>query len=103
MVLLAFLGGLAAVLAALAVLVVRGVRLWRQARGTGGRIVAELETFAARAERIERLLADADRAAQELDAALARLRASQARLQVLRKALERSGQRVRWLRALVPR
>jgi hypothetical protein len=34
--------------------------------------------------------------------ALERLRMSQARLQVLRTALERSQDRVRWLRAFLP-
>jgi hypothetical protein len=102
-VLVAFLAGLALVLASSTVAVVRAVRLWRQAKRTGKKLGSELAAFERRAARTERLLAESDRASRDLEAALERLRVSRARLQVLRSALERSGRRVRWLRAFVPR
>ena len=52
--------------------------------------------------RTERLLAEAERASRDLELALARLRASQARLRVLTSALDRARDRIRWLRAFVP-
>lgn len=99
--LLAFLAGLAVVSGALAVTVVRGVRLWRQARRTGRALSAELATFADRSARAERLLAEAEASADELHDALERLRVSRARLAVLTGALERAGARTRWLRAFL--
>ena len=102
MVLLAFLLGLAAVVAATTFCVVRGVRFWRQAKRTGGSLSSEVALFEERAERTERLLAEADRANEDLQAALARLRVSRARLQVLTDALERAQRRTRWLRAFMP-
>lgn len=102
MILAAFLVGLALVLAATAFVVVRGVGLWRAARSTGRAFQAELATFEERTERTERLLAEADASSKELELALERLRMSQARLQVLRTALVRSQDRVRWLRAFLP-
>jgi len=101
-VLAAFLVGLALVLAASAYLAVRGLGLWRVARGTGVRFQDELALFEERSARTERLLAEGERASGDLQVALARLRASQAQLQVLRSALERSLDRVRWLRAFLP-
>ncbi|HWQ23220.1 MAG TPA: hypothetical protein VNK94_03855 [Gaiellaceae bacterium] len=102
MVLSAFLAGLALVLASSALAFVRGLRLWRQTKRTGRRLGSELAAFERRAARTERLLGEADRASRDLEAALERLRRSRARLHVLRTALERSGQRVRWLRAFTP-
>jgi exonuclease VII small subunit len=102
MVLLAFLAGLVLVIAATAVCVVRGVRLWRQLKRTGRAIRAELSTFEARTARTETLLAQAERRGSELEAALERLRVSRARFQVLRDALESAQARVRWLRAFLP-
>ena len=102
MVLLAFLIGLAAVVAATTLLVVRGLGLWRSAKGTGRRLSAELATFAERTARTEQLLAENQAASRELQEALERLRASQARLAVLTGALERATARTRWLRAFLP-
>jgi len=101
-VLYAFLAGLAVALVATVVVVVRGFELWRQAKSTGGTFTAELESFEERAARTERLLADAESSSQELEAALARLRVSRARLDVLLESLEAAKRRTRWLRVLVP-
>jgi hypothetical protein len=101
-VLAAFLAGLVLAFAATAYAGVRGLGLWRVARGTGERFQDELALFEERSARTERLLAEGERASRDLELALARLRASQAQLNVLRSALERSLQRVRWLRAFVP-
>jgi hypothetical protein len=102
MVLAALLVGLALVLAATVFVVVRGIELWRTAKRAGPVIGAELAAFEERAERTERLLAEAEVSSRNLELALARLRASQARLQVLRASLERSQGRVRWLRTFLP-
>jgi len=102
MVLIAFLAGLALVVAGATVTVVRAVGLWHQAKRTGGGLAAELSSFDDRAARTERLLAEADRASGDLERALERLRVSRARLQVLLGALDRAQGRVRWLRAFVP-
>jgi exonuclease VII small subunit len=101
-VLAAFLVGLALVVVATSICVVRGVRLWRQLKRTSRAIGAELSTFEARTARTETLLAQVDRKSAELEAALERLRMSRARLQVLRDALESAQGRLRWLRALLP-
>jgi exonuclease VII small subunit len=101
-VLLSFLAGLAFVIVATAVCVVRGVRLWRQLKRASRAIGAELNTFEARTARTETLLAQVERKSGELEAALERLRISRARLQVLRDALESAQGRLRWLRALLP-
>ena len=102
MVLLAFLAGLAIVIVATAVCVVRGVRLWRQMKRTSRTLGAELNTFEARTVRTEALLAEVERRSGELESALERLRVSRARLQVLRDALESAQARTRWLRAFLP-
>jgi len=101
-VLLSFLVGLVLVVAALVLVVVRAVALWRQTKRTGGAFAAELSAFDERSARTERLLAESERSSQELQAALERLRVSRARLDVLRSALERSLERTRWLRAFLP-
>lgn len=102
MVLVAFLVGLALVLAATALCVVRGIRFWRQAKATGRVLGAEVAQFDARSARTERLLAEADHSSKELEAALERLRISRARLRVLLAAVERAQARTRWLRAFLP-
>jgi hypothetical protein len=102
MVLLAFLVGLAIAIVATVVCVVRGVRLWRQAKRTGRALGGELAAFEKRTARTERLLVEAEQSAAELQAALERLRISRARLRVLRDALERAQQRTRWLRMFLP-
>ena len=102
MVFLALLVGVAAVVAAIVFCAVRFRQLWKQAKRTGGVLGAEVAKFEERSLRTERLLAEADRANQDLQAALERLRADRARLQVLTGALERAKQRTRWLRAYLP-
>ena len=102
MILLSFLVGLAAVLAATVFCAVRGLRFWRQAKSTGGAFSTEMTKFEERSARTERLLAEADRANEDLRAAQERLRVSRARLQVQLDALERAKKRTRWLRAFLP-
>jgi len=102
MVLLAFLAGLALVVATGIYAAVRAVRFWRNAKRTGRAFSAELSTFEARTARTERLLFEADRSSRDLELALERLRESRARLQVLLRAVERSKRGTRWLRVLLP-
>ena len=102
MVLLAFLAGLALVVIGISVAAIRGVRLWRQLKRTGGRFTTELAAFDERAARTERHLAEWERASSDLSLALERLRASRARLQVLLDAVERAKRRTRWVRAFLP-
>jgi hypothetical protein len=102
MVLLAFLVGLAAVVAATVFCVVRGVQFWRQAKRTGGVFSSEVAKFEERSARAERLLEEADRANADLQAARERLSLDRARLQVLLDAIERAKKRTRWLRAFLP-
>lgn len=99
---LAFLAGVAAVAAGIAVATVRGLTLFRQAKRTGRLLGSELARFDERARRTERLLAESDASARELQEALERLRVSQARLSVLTGALDQASARTRWLRAFLP-
>jgi hypothetical protein len=101
-ILTAFLIGLVLVLAAMVVLVIRAIELWRRAKRSGGAITDELARFEERAARTERLLAEAERASKDLQAATERLRRSRARLQVLLGSLEEARRRTRWLRAFLP-
>jgi hypothetical protein len=101
-ILTAFLVGLVLSLAGLFVVVVRAVGLWRQGKRTGGAFGDELARFEERPARAEQLLAESDRANQELQAALARLQRSRAQLNVLLASLETARRRTRWLRAFLP-
>jgi len=101
-VLYAFLIGFAVALVAIVFVSVQGFGLWRQAKRTGGMFTAELSSFEERASRTERLLGEAERSSQDLDAAVARLRISRARLDVLVGSLETAQRRTRWLRVLLP-
>ena len=101
-ILLTFLIGLAVVVGGTVVVVVRGLQLWRQAKSTGGRLTSELAKFEERTARTELLLAESEASSRELQEALKRLRVSQARLAVLRDALDRATARTRWLRAFLP-
>jgi chromosome segregation ATPase len=101
-ILAAFLVGLALALVGIVVAAVRGIALWKQGKRSGGAITSELALFEERATRTEELLADADRASQELQAATERLRTSRAQLQVLLGSLEADQRRIRWLRAFLP-
>ena len=101
-ILYAFLVGLAVAVVAIVFASLQGVGLWRQAKRTGGKFSTELSSFEERAAQAERLLAEADRSSQDLDAAVARLRASRARLDVLLGSLEAAQRRTRWLRVLLP-
>ena len=102
MVLAAFLVGLAITICATVFAALRGIALWRNAKRTGATFTAELSSFEQRASRTERLLAEADRSSQDLEAARARLRVSRARLDVLVGSLETAQRRTRWLRVLLP-
>ena len=102
MILTAFLVGLVLVLVGLVFVVVRAVALWRQGKRTGAAFGDELALFEQRSARAERLLAEADRANQDLQAAVERLRVSRARLNVLLGSLETAQRRTRWLRAFLP-
>jgi hypothetical protein len=101
-ILTAFLIGLVLVLAGLAVVVIRGLELFRQGKRSGGAITRELARFEERSARTERLLAEAERASTDLQAALERLRISRARLQVLLDSLEGAQRTTRWLRVFLP-
>jgi hypothetical protein len=101
-VLTAFLFGLVLSLVGLFVVLVRGVALWRQGKRTGQSFGDELALFEERTARTERLLAEADRANEDLQAALERLRVSRAKLNVLLASLETAQRRTRWLRAFLP-
>ena len=101
-ILYAFLVGLAVAVVATVFVSVQGVGLWRQAKRTGGKFSAALSSFEERAAQAERLLAEADRSSQDLEAAVARLRVSRARLEVLLGSLEAAQRRTRWLRVLLP-
>ncbi len=61
MVLTSFLVGLTLVLAALFVLVVRAIALWKDGKRVGGVLSSELDSFEERSARTEQLLAEADR------------------------------------------
>jgi hypothetical protein len=98
----AFLVGLAFTFLGVAVALVRGLGLWRQAKRTGATFVQELGSFEERSARTERHLAEWERASGDLQAAAARLRASRARLQVLQDAVAQAQSRVRWLREFLP-
>ena len=102
MILSAFLVGLALSLVGIVFVSVRGVSLWRQGKRTGRTITSELALFEERSARTEQLLADADRASQDLQAATERLRVSRAQLQVLLASLEGAQRRTRWLRVFLP-
>ena len=102
MILTAFLVGLGLTLVGLFVVVVRGLALWRQGKRTGGAFSSELALFEERTARTEQLLAEADRANQDLQEATARLRVSRAQLDVLLGSLETAQRRTRWLRVFLP-
>jgi Tfp pilus assembly protein PilN len=102
MILVAFLVGLAAVIAATVFCVIRGVTLWRQSKRTGGLLSTEMAKFDERSARTERLLSEYEHASERLDITQERLRVSRARLQVQLDAIERAKKRTRWLRALLP-
>jgi exonuclease VII small subunit len=103
MVLFAFVAGVVLVVLGTAFAVVRGIELWRHMRRTNRLFSGELESFEERTARIESHLAEWEQSNSELDAALARLHASRARLQVLQDAVDQAQARVRWLRVFVPR
>ena len=102
MILAAFLVGLALSLIGLVFVVARAIGLWRQAKQTGGAFGDGLELFEERSARTEQLLAEADRASQDLQAATERLRRSRAQLNVLLASLETAQRRTRWLRTFLP-
>ena len=102
MVLRAFLASLVVVAAAAGYGVVHGIELWRQTKRTGRTMSAELALFEERSARTERLFAEAERSNVALQEALAQLRVSRARFQVLVGSLEAARRRTWWLRAFLP-
>jgi hypothetical protein len=98
----AFLIGLVLALVGTFVVAVRGLALWRQGKRAGKTITGELALFEERSARTEQLLADAERAQADLQAATERLRVSRAQLQVLLGSLEEAQRRTRWLRVFLP-
>lgn len=102
MILIAFLAGLVLSLVGLCIVVVRGLELWRQGKRTSRAFGDELALFEERSARTEQLLAEADRASQDLQAATERLRVSRAQLDVLLGSIETARARTRWLRAFLP-
>ena len=102
MILSAFLVGLVLGLVGTFVVAVRGVALWKQGKRTGKTLTSELALFEERSARTEQLLAEAERAQADLQAATERLRASRAQLQVLLGSLEEAQRRTRWLRVFLP-
>jgi hypothetical protein len=101
-VLTAFLAGLVLSLAGVFVLALRALELWKQAKRTGSAFTSELALFEERSARTEELLAEADRASRDLQAAQERLRVSKARLDVLLGSIETARERTRWLRVFLP-
>jgi hypothetical protein len=101
-VLTAFLVGLVLSLVGVFVLALRAVELWRSAKRTGKAFSGELALFEERSARTEELLAEADRASRDFQAAQERLRVSKARLDVLLGSIDTARERTRWLRAFFP-
>jgi uncharacterized membrane protein len=101
-ILTAFLVGLVLVVVGLFVVVIRGVALWKQSKRTGKAISSELALFEERSARTEELLAEAERAQADLQAATERLRVARAQLQVLLDSLESAKRSTRWLRVFLP-
>ncbi len=100
-ILTAFLIASVLVLIGIVVAAVRGLALWREGKRIGGAFTSELALFEERSARTEQLLADADRASQDLRAATERLRISRAARGAARIARDRPA-RTRWLRAFLP-
>jgi hypothetical protein len=98
----AFLAGLVLSLVGVFVLGMRALELWRSVTRTGKAFSNELTLFEERSARTEQLLAEADRASQDLQAAQERLRISKARLDVLLASIDTARERTRWLRAFLP-
>ena len=102
MILTAFLAGMVLGLVGLFLAIVRGIELYRQGKRTGRALGDELALFEERSARTEQLLAEADRASRDLQAATERLRVSRARLDVLLGSIDTARERTRWLRVFLP-
>lgn len=102
MILASFIAGLGCFLAGLVFVVVRALELWRQGKRTSKAFSAELALFDERSLRTEQLLAEANRASRDLEAAKERLRVSRAQLDVLLGSIETARERTRWLRVFLP-
>jgi hypothetical protein len=88
--------------AALTLLVLRSLRVWRAAKDIGSEILRGLDDFTAKAERVADKIAAADNAA-EVEESLGRLRVSLARLAVLREAIDEVDSMLGRVAAEVPR
>jgi Skp family chaperone for outer membrane proteins len=99
---LAFAMSLAAVIAATVDVVVRGVRLWRQAKAAGAEFGQEIDRVSKSAEEIQTHLDAADAAAERLRVSGERLRRSRARLEVQVQALREAQATLERLRRFMP-
>jgi hypothetical protein len=99
---LAFAVSLAAVVASTVDVVVRGVRLWRQAKATGTGFGQEVERVSQSAEKIQTHLDAAAAAGERLRDAGVKLRRSRARLDVQLQALREAQATVQRLRRFLP-
>jgi hypothetical protein len=101
-ILTAFLVGLVLGLVGLFVAIIRGLELFRQGKRASRAFGDELALFEERSARTEQLLAEADRARSDLQAATERLRRSRAQLDVLLGSIETARERTAWLRVFLP-
>ncbi len=98
----AFVVGLLLALAALGLLTVRGIRLYRQFKRTSAVLAAPLASFEAKAAEVDRHLDAFEASSRELERRGSVCRRSRAQLQVLLDAIERAQAQTRWLRAFLP-
>jgi hypothetical protein len=99
---LAFAVSLAAIVASTVDVVVRGLRLWRQAKATGAGFGQEVERVSQSAEKIQTHLDAAASAGERLRDAGVKLRRSRARLDVQLQALREAQATVQRLRRFLP-
>lgn len=100
---LALAVSLAAFAAGLAFALARGFALYRGAKRTGARLGEEVEGISYATTQIEVHLARAEGSGSELQAALGRLRASRARLEVQLAAVREARTLVSWALPFLPK
>jgi hypothetical protein len=98
----AFFVSLALAVSALVFATIRGLALYKQSKRTGSALSAPLAAFEDKVGEIDRHLDAFETSSRELERAQAQLAKSRARLQVLLDEVERSRNRVRWLRVFLP-
>src|SRR5262245_13196073 len=89
--------------ASLTLLVQRSLNAWRAFRDVGGETLRRLDDFTAKAEEVADKIAAADDGTVEVQESLGRLRASLARLAVLREAIDEADHLFGGVAAAVPR